>query len=51
MQRQTNDDDKQEPVVEFEQCPVCESYKVSENNNQYCCSRCGLVWIAVRRWE
>lgn len=51
MQKQFIEEDKKEPAVEFEQCPVCESYEVAETNREYCCNRCGVSWIAVRRWD
>lgn len=51
MQKQSNNTEKEEPAVEFEQCPVCESYEVSEANQQHHCARCGIVWVAERCWE
>ncbi len=49
MQKQVVDEEK--TSADFEQCPVCESYQIAEEPSQFCCNRCGLVWVAVRRFE
>lgn len=38
-------------VSEFEQCPVCESYQIIVDDSHFCCKRCGMDWVAVRRFE
>jgi hypothetical protein len=37
-------------VVRFAQCPVCESYKVSEAEENCSCSRCGSTWNTMGLW-
>ncbi len=49
MQKQVAGEEK--TSAEFEQCPVCESYQIDEESNQFCCKRCGMAWVAVRRFE
>jgi uncharacterized Zn ribbon protein len=51
MQTQQVETEKKELSGEFEQCPVCESYSVSENNRQYLCECCGVDWVPVRNWD
>jgi hypothetical protein len=35
---------EQEIVIEFSQCPLCQSYKIDEQQRVYNCGRCGMVW-------
>jgi hypothetical protein len=51
MHTQNSESEKQELSGEFEQCPVCESYNLSEENREYCCERCGVAWVPVRNWD